>query len=90
MELDGLEQLSATEPSGKKCYGSYAETEVAKHRELLNPGKVAHTTSVVTHVCNRNPGEAETETPLGLTLQTAQMNLKVPGSERDPASKKKV
>lgn len=51
MEVDGLEQFSATEPSGKKCYGFMpTKTVVAKHRELLNPGKVAHTASVVAHM----------------------------------------
>lgn len=51
MDLDGLEQFSATEPSGKKCYGFMpTKTVVDKHGELLNPGKVAHTASVVAHM----------------------------------------
>lgn len=49
--------------------------------------KIDHATSVAAPDCHPSPGEAEIETSLGLTSQPAELNLKTPGSERNPASK---
>lgn len=87
MEAGSLE-FSSADPSGGRCYGSMpSETAAANLRMLLRPTKIDHATSVAAPDCHPSPGEAETETSLGLTSQPAELNLKTPGSERNPASK---
>lgn len=48
--------------------------------------KIDHATGVAAPDCHPSPGEAETENITG-THQPAELNLKTPGSERNPASK---